>query len=439
VSGWDAPTGPAADTTKPLNRKQRRAALQTDDWNNKGRTDPEARRSTNEEQRSASGRLGNDDLPTGHTSARQLALDVLQRIEHDGAYANLVLGPTLSASNLTDQDRRFATELVYGSTRMRRACDAIVDRFVNQPPDDETRSLLRLGAYQLAYAGVPAHAAVSETVDLAPGKTRGFVNAVLRRVADSPIESMTWPSDASRLSYPNWLFDRLTAELGDDAIPAMERMNVAPTVTARPDGYVQDASSQWVAAAVDARPGERVLDICAAPGGKATAVANDGAVVIAADMRHRRAQLVRENVDKLGLELPVLTADGTAPPFRPGTFDAVLLDAPCSGLGALRRRPDARWRIEAPDITELAALQRSLIVAAASLVKPGGRLIYSVCTVTAEESIDHPTPDGFEIDITPPPVGEWRAFGPTGANGWRVLPHDADTDAMVLIRYRRTS
>ncbi len=434
MSDWDAPTGPAADDTKPLNRKQRRAALQNNDWNNKGRTDPEARRSTTEEQRSSSGRLGNDDLPTGHTSARQLALDVLQRIEHDGAYANLVLGPTLTASNLTDQDRRFATELVYGSTRMRRACDAIVDRFVNQPPDDETRSILRLGAYQLAYAGVPAHAAVSETVELAPGKTRGFVNAVLRRVADSPVESMTWPSEASRLSYPNWLFDRLAAEMGDDAVPAMERMNVAPTVTTRSDGYVQDASSQWVAAAVDAQPGELVLDICAAPGGKATAVAHDGATVIAADMRHRRAELVRENVLRLGLDVPVVTADGTAPPFQPGAFDAVLLDAPCSGLGALRRRPDARWRIEASDITELAALQRELLAAAAPLVKIGGRLVYSVCTVTAEESIDHPTPDGFEIDDTAPFVGTWTRFG----TGWRVLPHDADTDGMVVIRYRRT-
>jgi 16S rRNA (cytosine967-C5)-methyltransferase len=178
-----------------------------------------------------------------------------------------------------------------------------------------------------------------------------------------------------------------------------------------------------------------VLDVCAAPGGKATAVANDGAVVIAADMRHRRAELVRENVTKLGLDLPVLTADGTAPPFRPGAFDAVLLDAPCSGLGALRRRPDARWRIEASDIAELAELQRRLLVEMAPLVRVGGRLIYSVCTVTAEESIDHPTPQGFEVDDSEPPAGSWQRFG----HGWRVLPHDADTDGMVLIRYRRTS
>ena len=180
---------------------------------------------------------------------------------------------------------------------------------------------------------------------------------------------------------------------------------------------------------------ERVLDVCAAPGGKATAIANDGALVIAADMRHRRVQLVRENAIKLDLELPVVTADGTAPPFRPASFDAVLLDAPCSGLGALRRRPDARWRIEASDITELAVLQRGLLAAAATLVKPGGRLIYSVCTVTAEESIDHPTPAGFEVDPSEPAVGTWRRFG----HGWRVLPHDADTDGMVLIRYRRVT
>ena len=417
MSDWTAPSGPPVDDTKPLNRKQRRAALQNSDWNDKGRTDPRAHTESAQ-------------------TARQLAFDVLQRIENDGAYANLVLGPTLAASNLSDQDRRFATELVYGSTRMRRACDAIIDRFVSQPPDDATRSILRLGAYQLAYAGVPAHAAVSETVELAPGKTRGFVNAVLRRVADSPIESMTWPSDASRLSYPNWLADRLVTELGDEAISAMERMNEPPPVTARSDGYVQDRSSQWVSASVDAGPTSACLDVCAAPGGKATAIANDGALVIAADMRHRRAAARPRERHQARPRAP-----GRLPPTGlrrhsvPASFDAVLLDAPCSGLGALRRRPDARWRIEASDITELAVLQRGLLAAAATLVKPGGRLIYSVCTVTAEESIDHPTPAGFEVDPSEPAVGTWRRFG----HGWRVLPHDADTDGMVLIRYRRVT
>ncbi|MGB9347076.1 MAG: hypothetical protein WCA90_13660, partial [Ilumatobacteraceae bacterium] len=120
-------------------------------------------------------------------------------------------------------------------------------------------------------------------------------------------------------------------------------------------------------------------------------------------------------------------------PFRPGSFDAVLLDAPCSGLGALRRRADARWRIESNDIIELAGLQAQLLASAADLVAPGGRLVYSVCTITAAESVDHPTPEGFEVDPAAPPAGTWRSF----EQGWRVLPQDADTDGMVLIRYRR--
>ena len=368
-------------------------------------------------------------------TARRVALDALRRIEQDGAYANLVLGPMLASSGLGDQDRRFATELVYGTTRMRRACDALVDRFVTSPPDDATRTVLRLGAYQLAFAGVPAHAAVSETVGLAPKRTRGFVNAVLRKVAKSPVESMNWPSEGARLSYPDWMVDRFRAELGDEAEAALERMNEAPPVTERADGYVQDDSSQWVAAAVEASSGERILDVCAAPGGKATALVAAGAAVIAADQRPARASLVQANVTRLGVSLPVVVADGAVPPWRDETFDAVLLDAPCSGLGALRRRADARWRIEPAAIDELAALQASLLQASAPLVAPGGRLVYSVCTVTAAESTDHATPEGFEVDPTPPPVGVWRPYG----QGWRVLPQDADTDGMVMIRYRRRS
>ncbi len=364
-----------------------------------------------------------------------MALDALRRIEADGAYANLVLGPMLASSGLGDMDRRFVTELVYGTTRMRRACDSIIDRFVTSPPDDATRSVLRLGTYQLVFAGVAPHAAVGETVGLAPKRTRGFVNAVLRKVARLSIAQMSWPSDGARLSYPDWMVELFSVELGDDAVPALDRMNQPPPVTERADGYVQDESSQWVAAAVEASAGERVLDVCAAPGGKATAVANGGATVVAADQRLGRARLVQDNAAKLDLELPVVAADGVAPPFRPESFDAVLLDAPCSGLGALRRRADARWRIRPEDIADLAALQAELLASSAGLVRPGGRLVYSVCTVTAAESVAHHTPDGFEVDATPPPLGSWRAF----EHGWRVLPHDADTDAMVMIRYRRTT
>ena len=367
---------------------------------------------------------------TAPATARRIAWDALRRIDEGGAYANLVVGPMLDRSGLSGPDRRFVTELVYGTTRMRRACDALVDRFVTSPPDAATRSLLRLGAYQLHFAGVAPHAAVSETVALAPKRVRGFVNAVLRRVAETP---MVWPSEAARLSYPDWIVERLTRELGpDDAVAAMERMNVAPPVTVRDDGYVQDRSSQWVAAAVEATPGERVLDTCAAPGGKSTALAAARARVTAADSQPHRLDLVIANARRLGLEIEPVVADATTPPFEPGSFDAVLVDAPCSGLGALRRRADARWRVSPADVDELAALQRRMLAASAQLVRPGGRLVYSVCTLTATESIDHPVPPGFEIDDRPPPEGDWRPFG----HGWRVLPQDDDTDGMVLVRYR---
>ncbi len=341
-------------------------------------------------------------------SARRIAYDALRRIESHGAYANLVMRTALGSSELSDSDRRFATDLVYGTTRMRRACDALLDRFIAVPPDDGTRTLLRLGAYQLEYARIPPHAAVSETVALAPKRTRGFVNAVLRKL--SAAGPMRWPSDAARLSYPDWLAARLIAELGaDDATASMVRMNEPPPVTQRVDGYVQDVSSQWVATAVGAKPRERVLDVCAAPGGKSTALAATGADVVAMD-RPRDARRSRRRQHGAPRRDAARWSSPTGPRRRSAleSFDAVLIDAPCSGLGALRRRADARWRVEPADIDTLAALQRRLLVAGAALVRPGGRLVYSVCTLTAQESVAHEIPDGFDVD-TSVPEGTWHA------------------------------
>ena len=162
-------------------------------------------------------------------SARSLALAALVRIDHEGAYANLVLPAMLSRSTLSDADRRFATELVYGTTRMRRACDALVDRFVMSEPDATTRTLLRLGAYQLAFAKVAPHAAVSATVDLASRKTSGFVNAVLRKVST---KDMVWGSEATRLSYPDWITELFARECGDEA--RRDRPLWEPTAAAGP-------------------------------------------------------------------------------------------------------------------------------------------------------------------------------------------------------------
>ena len=370
---------------------------------------------------------------------RRLALTLLRRIEEEGAFANLVVPSTLDRSSLSRSDRAMVTDLVYGTTRLRRACDALVDRHISSPPDAATRRILRLGAYQWGWGGVPAHAAVHETVSLAPRRVRGFVNAILRRTVEGPPPSeLKWPSLASQLSVPDWVYDLYVEEVGQEhAVASLARMNVPPAPVVRDDGYVQDRASTWVAAAVNAQQGERILDLCAAPGGKATALAGEGASVIAADLRPQRAGLIAENAHRLGLsgsQLSVLAADGTLPPFAPNSFDAVLLDAPCSGLGALRRRPDSRWRVEPRDIDVLSSLQQSLIYSATALVKPGGRFVYSVCTINASESIDHSMPDGWEVDLAEP-EGEWQRFG----DGWRVLPHEADTDGMVMMRYRRST
>mgnify|MGYP000987484578 CR=1 FL=1 len=192
------------------------------------------------------------------TTARRLAWECLQRIDHEGAYANLVVPARLAGSGLDQRDRAFVTDLVYGSTRLRRALDASIDRFVTRAPDPSTRSLLRLGAYQVMFAGTAAHAAVGETVALASPRTRGFVNAVLRSISRSP---MQWPNSAVELSYPDWIVERLSGELGAErAVATLRAMNRPASAQARPDGYVQDPGSRLVVDAVEARPGERILE-----------------------------------------------------------------------------------------------------------------------------------------------------------------------------------
>ncbi|HNE37645.1 MAG TPA: transcription antitermination factor NusB, partial [Microthrixaceae bacterium] len=181
-------------------------------------------------------------------TARRVALEALARIDDDGAYANLVLSAVLDRNDadLSSEDRGFLTDLVYGTVRRRRACDHLVDRFLTSDPPPAARRALRLGAYQLAFRNdLPDYAVVSATVAAAPKRFRGLVNAVLRRVATAPVE---FPDDATRLSYPDWIVERLVADLGhDDALAALETMDLAPRVHRRADGYTQDLASQWVA------------------------------------------------------------------------------------------------------------------------------------------------------------------------------------------------
>lgn len=377
---------------------------------------------------------------TSASETRRVAIEVLTRVARDGAFANLVLPQMLARTSLDRRDRAFVTDLVYGTTRMQRACDHLVDRFLLDEVEPPVRAALRVGAYQLAFAEVPPHAAVGATVGAVPRKVRGLVNAVLRRVADNPLGDDDWPDLATRLSYPDWIVERLVRDLGEPAaIEALETMNRPAPVVTRADGYRQDPSSQAVAALVAAGPGMRVADTCAAPGGKTTAIASTGAWVAASDVRASRVGLVAANRDELGLgdRVAVLVADGRALPYRPGSFDRVLVDAPCSGLGALRRRPDARWRITEDAVERLAQLQVELVEAAAELLAPGGELVYAVCTLTDAESV------GVDEQIAArlphlEPLGElpepWQPHG----RGGRVLPQTLDSDGMCAFRYRHT-
>ena len=372
--------------------------------------------------------------------ARALAHQALVRIETQGAYANLVLPALLDRSGLGAADRRLVTELVYGTTRMRRACDHLVDPWLLREVEPEIRAALRLGTYQLAFAEVARHAAVATTVEAVRGPGRKLVNAVLRRVADrletNPPE---WPDDATRLSYPDWILSRLGADLGEAAaLAALETMNTPASATMREDGYTQDRASQLVAALVDVRPGDVVVDLCAAPGGKATALASAGAaLVVAADLNPARVGLIVENRDRLGAgAIAPVVADAARPPLRVPSADRVLLDAPCSGLGALRRRADARWRVDPAAVDRLAELQRQLLVTAASLVKPGGLLVYAVCTLTRAEGPDVVTAAALEgFEPLAPPDHPWTAVG-DGPGAW-LLPQTESTDGMYLYRARK--
>jgi 16S rRNA (cytosine967-C5)-methyltransferase len=369
-------------------------------------------------------------------AARRLAIEALARIDTDGAYANLLLPRLLEDSDLGVEDRGLVTELVYGTTRMQRACDWLVDGYLLGPVEPEVRAALRVGAYQLHFLGTPPHAAVSATVGAVRGRGRSVANAVLRKVATAG--PVSWPDEPTRLSYPDWIVERLTAELGVEvATAALESMNEPARVSRRADGYVQDPASQLVVAAVDAGPGELVIDLSGAPGGKATGMASTGSRVIAGDVLTHRAGLLAANVARLGLgdRVAVIAADGTRPPLRDATADKVLIDAPCSGLGSLRRRPDARWRIDADAPERLAELQRRLVLGQIPLLRPGGVLTYSVCTLTSVESVGVldavRSASGDAVEVLDPPGGPWETVGPLA----RLLPGQAD--GMVLWQLRR--
>jgi len=347
------------------------------------------------------------------TSVRALAARVL--LDAEKRFVDEALEDRRTAA-LSRRDRALLTTLVYGVTRMRRPLDWLVDRCAERV-HPEIRQHLRVALFQIRYlTRIPRHAAVDEAVELAKGvsaRSAGFVNAVLRKAAD--LELPDHPPGL-RASHPDWLVERWRKRFPNwEAI--LEADNAVLPVTIRPnplrakgpvelDGdpaadprflageySVQDETSMKAAPLLDPKPGERVLDLCAAPGGKTTHLAElmgGKGSVVAVDLPDRIG-LVAESARRLGLgNVACAAGDGTRVSFRE-PFDAVLLDAPCSNTGVIARRPDVRWRLREKDIAGAALLQRRLLENAARLLKPGGRLVYSTCSLEPEENrVDHP-------------------------------------------------
>jgi 16S rRNA (cytosine967-C5)-methyltransferase len=392
--------------------------------------------------------------------ARGVAARVVERVFEESAYADRAFRS--AAERLDARDRAFAMQLAYGTVQRVRTLDHGIETLGKRPVrklDAPVRAALRTGAYQLAFMdAVPARAAVNETVELvrAAGLERAvaFTNAVMRRLAEGLTDLLArlheqTPAAAALLhSYPNWIAETWWRELGaDDARALMRAQNEPPETAVRtPDGpqvvetippdwlesgyaWPQSRGSQLAGSAVGARPGERVLDLCAAPGGKATQLAAAGADVVAVEKHPGRARELEENARRLGVRLTVLNADALELPRDLGSFDRALVDAPCSGLGVLNSRPDLRWRA-AP----LPDLQLALLRAAAERVRPGAAVTYAVCTINRAENGDVVDALGLRVEDLGGRFPDY--FHPRRPEFLLTLPHVHGTAGFFVARIR---
>jgi 16S rRNA (cytosine967-C5)-methyltransferase len=444
-------------------------------------------------------------------NARETALSILEKWEERQAYSNLLLNQVLQASPLNEKDKRLVTELVYGTIQRKNTLDWILNQLVKKGVGSLelwVRQLLRLGIYQLLYLDkIPERAAIYETVQISKKRGHrgisGLVNGVLRsflrnRHRLTPKKNpQTLAEKAVSYSHPGWMIERMEQAYGEEETKAAllsnhhpprvsvrvnqlkmdrdvfikewnatgngraEASGIAPegvTISGggNPaftpwfrEGYctIQDESSMLVARVLAPAPGMKVLDVCAAPGGKTTHLAelmkNQGHIV-ACDVHDHKLSLIRSNASRLGIDIiSVRQLDGRNLPgsFQPHSFDAVLLDAPCSGLGVIRRKPDLKWGKEAENIEALAQLQKELLDAAAPLLKPGGVLVYSTCTWEPRENREqvesflkrHPDFSGDNTwkEELPDPVKSRVRSG----DGWiQILPHDFLSDGFFISR-----
>lgn len=434
-------------------------------------------------------------------SPRLVALRVLERVEHEGAFANLALDGACADAGLAPRDAALATELTYGLLRRRSALDRALAPYIRsgwQSLEPAVRNVLRLGAYQLLYTRIPPHAAVAETVNAAKRaglyRAAGLVNAVLRRLgsqgAPPPLDPKEDPKAWLELegSLPGWVAERLLEALGaeeavafvdainrparaslranvrrigrealrrrlEEAIPdatiepsawapaglLVERGGSLPRLPAFQEGLfsLQDEAAQLVVHLAGDLAGRRVLDCCAAPGGKSAHMAELGAKeVVSMDRNARKVRRIEEEAARLGLEAIEPEVGDATEAMPKGKYDLVLVDAPCSALGTLRRHPEIRYRVEREDVERMARTQAAILDRAAEAVKPGGLLIYAVCTFTREEGPDqvasflerHPRFEPAPLDAAPPWAQE----------GWRLQtwPHREGMDAFFAARLR---
>ena len=396
--------------------------------------------------------------------ARRAAYEVVRRVFEEEAYADRALRS--ASEGLDDRDRALARQLAFGTVQRVRTLDHVIETLGKRPVrklDPPVLAALRLGAYQLGFLdSVPRYAAVNESVELVRRarleRAVPFANAVLRRVGDG-IERLLadLPDGPLKHSYPDWIWEVWRRDLGDEQTIALaQAQNEPPPVVVRhvrcqtPDGsetdvpgayevarvdeaalargeiWPQSRGSQLAGLAVRSQPGERVLDLCAAPGGKTTMLAGE---VVAVEVNEGRARELEENVRRLGAEnVRVVRADGRDLPAELTGFDRALVDAPCSGLGVLAARPDLRWRSQ-----PLPELQLELLRAAAERVKTGGTIVYSVCTINADESEAVVDASGLEVEA----IDEWPQFAhPRRQEFLQTLPHVHRTSGFFVARLR---
>jgi len=298
-----------------------------------------------------------------------------------GGYASDLL--LERAARLDSRDAGLASEIVFGCLRYQAQLDALIGRRVPRAPEPEVQIALRMGVYQLRYLDrIPPHAAVGESVELVKGARKGpaagLVNAVLRRVNR---EAVAWPDRATELSMPAWLLERWDRQFGAEIATKIATCFLQPAEsTLASTGRIQDIGAQSVVPFLDLQPGQSFLDLCAAPGNKTAQAIAYGVRAVACDVHWHRLKPLGE------LDCARVVLDGTRPlPFRT-KFDRILVDAPCSGTGTLGRNPEIKWRLKPSDLLELQAKQVALLGRALEHLCPGGRLVYSTCSLEAEEN-----------------------------------------------------